>query len=172
MKAFKILATVCLAIVLISCEESENELVNVDQNELVGAWNLTELSQKGTVSVSGIPIPFSSEGSNFDSVLEIAESPNDFSAKGSFTNTTVITNPLGDDVINEERINLNELFARGSWTVENGIITVSQGSVDQAIDIIEFDGTTIKLQFDVEIPIDYDGLSVVSDSTIDMTLMK
>lgn len=172
MKAFKILTTICLAIVLISCEESETILVDIDENELIGTWNLTKLSQEGTVSVSGIPVPFSSEGSNFDSVIEITDSPNNFVAKGSFTNTTTINNPIGDDIVNEETINLNELFTKGTWTVENGIITVTQGSINQTMDIIEFNGTTIKLQFEIEIPVDYEGVSLVSDSTIDMTLVK
>jgi len=172
MKTFKILATICLAIVLVSCDESENILVDVNESELLGTWNMTKLSQEGTVSVSGIPVPYTSEGSNFDSVIEITQNPNDFTAKGSFTNTTTINNPVGSDIVNEERISLSELFTKGSWTVENGIITVTQGSINQTIDIIEFDGTTIKLQFDVEIPIDYDGVTLVSNSTIDMTLVK
>ena len=173
MNALKILAAVCLAFILISCEESQ-ELVNVNGSELVGTWNLTKLTQEGSVSVSGVPVPLpiTSEGSNFDSVIEIAENPNDFSAKGSFVNTTIIDNPVGDDIVNEATISLNEFFAKGNWTVADGIITVSQGSIDQSIEIIEFDGTTMKLQFDIQFPVDYNGIDLVSNSTIDMTLVK
>ena len=174
MKAFKILATICLAVILISCEESENELAAVNQNDLVGVWNLTKLSQEGSVTISGIPVPvpIQSEGSNFDSVIEIVEDPNDFAAKGSFVNTITIENPVGADIVNEETISLNEFFANGSWTVANGVITVSQGSIDQTIDILEFDGTMIQLQFEIDIPINYNGVDLVSNSTVDMTLVK
>ncbi|NNC69585.1 MAG: hypothetical protein HKN90_02060 [Flavobacteriaceae bacterium] len=172
MKTFKILATLCLAIILISCDESENILVDVNESELIGTWNMTKLSQDGTVSVSGIPVPFTSEGSNFDSLIEITENPNDFAAKGSFTNTTTINNPVGSDIVNEERISLSELFTKGSWTVQNGIITVTQGSINQTIDILEFDLNMMTLEFEIDIPIDYDGVTLVSNSTVNITLVK
>ena len=174
MKSLKVLATIILALLLVSCEESENILVNVSKNDLVGTWNLTKLSQEGTISVEGVPVPaqVTSEGSNFDSVIEITDNPSNFSAKGSFVITTTIDNPLDDDIVNEEAIDLDEFFANGSWSVSDGVITVSQASVDQNIDILEFDGTTLKLQFEIEIPVDYNGLSLISNSTVDMTLVK
>ena len=174
MKAIKVLFALCLLVSLNACQESEDLVIDLNESELIGTWNLTKLSQDGTIQVPGVtvPVPIASEGSNFDALIEITDNPNDFSAKGSFINTTIIDIPLGDSFEIEEEINLSEFFASGLWNVENGIITVSQGSLDQTISILNYDGNSVELQFDIVVPVTYNGITVQSNSTIDMTLTR
>lgn len=174
MKAIKLIFVICLLISFSACEESENLVIDVNESELIGVWNLTKLSQDGTIQVPSIivPVPIASEGSNFDALLEITDDPNDFSAKGSFINTTIIDIPLGESFEIEEQINLSDFFASGAWNVQNGIITVSQGSLDQTISILNYDGSSVELQFEIVVPVNYNGITVQSNSTIDMTLTR
>ncbi len=174
MKAIKVIIVLCLLMSFAACQESEDLVIDINESELIGSWNLTKLSQDGTIQVPGVivPVPVASEGSNFDALVEITDNPNDFSAKGSFINTTIIDIPLGDRFEIEEEINLSEFFASGFWNVENGIITVSQGSIDQSISILQYDGNSVELQFDIVIPVSYNGITVQSNATIDMTLTR
>ncbi len=174
MKAIKVIFVLCLLVSLTACQESEELVIDINESELIGTWNLTKLSQDGTIQVPGVivPVPIASEGSNFDAIIEITDTPNDFSAKGSFINTTIIDIPLGDSFEIEEEINLSEFFASGLWDVENGIITVSQGSIDQTISILNYDSNSVELQFDIVVPVTYNGITVQSNSTIEMTLTR
>ena len=174
MKAIKLIIVLCLLVSFTGCQESEDLVIDLNESELIGTWNLTKLTQDGTIQVPGVivPVPIASEGSNFDALLEITDNPNDFSAKGSFLNTTIIDIPLGDTFEIEEQISLSDIFANGIWNVENGIITVRQGSLDQSISILNYDGTSVELQFEIVVPVNYNGITVQSNATIDMTLTR
>ena len=173
MKILKSLIIVCFIILCASCSTSDDSPnVQVTQSDLVGTWNLTELNIDGMANISGIPVPVTGEGKSLNAKIILTEQPNNITASGNFIVTTRLDIP-GSAVTQDIPFNLDTLIGNGTWSLNNNgqlIITDNVGS--QTFDIKEFNGSTLKVRTQEEVPIPFNGTTIFVDTTIDMTFTK
>ncbi len=174
MKKLKALVLICTTILFISCSEDDSTTVQITESDLAGTWNLSELSIDGTANISGIPIgiPVEGEGKNLNAKIVVTHQPNNITASGNFVIELTINVP-GSAVTQDIPFNLDVLVGDGTWSLNNNgefIITDNIGS--QTFDIKEFDGSILKIRTQEEVPVPYNGTTILVDATVDMTLQK
>lgn len=164
-------------ILFVSCmnDESTPVDVNAEANDLIGSWSLIEESQegKGTATIEGIPITgnITSFAKDIDAQITITSNPDAISASGGYTE--VITGTFATiSRTDEVSISLNDEISQGSWTLNNGILTLTGGGKMEDVKIIELTATTLKVEIDVVRDVLIDGVNVAIDTTIKMTFSK
>jgi len=166
-----------MLILFVSCTNDEDTLVDVDAeaSDLVGTWELIEESQegKGTATIEGIPITgnITSFAKDIDAQITISENPNTISASGGYTE--VITGTFATiSRTDEVPVSLNDEINQGSWSLTNGVLTLTGGGETLDINITELTATTLKVEIDVVRDVTIDGVVVAIDTTIKMTFSK
>ena len=168
------------SILVISCSDDDITIIDTnDQAEdLVCTWNLTEESQNGTVTteiVAGVPVngDITSVGKNLNTQFIFSENPNSFEASGGYTDTIKIavagiTLAEGDLVVP-----ISELINQGTWAIDQGILSLTQNSIVQNVNITELTSTMLKIEFDIEEDnVTYQSFTGDIQSTIKMTFTK
>jgi len=144
-------------------------------NDLVGVWVLTEESQEGTGTVILNDIPLSgnitSTAKDLNATLTISENPNTIMAAGSYTE--VITASFVTLTRTEEiPVILNNELSQGIWSLNEGVITISDSNESQEVSIIELTSTILEIEIPIERDVVLEGTSVSIDTTIKMTFTK
>jgi len=163
-----------------SCTSSDDTIIvdtNAKSSDLVGTWNLIEEGQKGTISTTfnGIPVngDISSTGKDLNTQMTFAENPNNVSAAGSYTDVIKIS-IVGQSVAEQEiTIPFNGFINQGSWSLNQGILTLTQNNVQKDVRIVELTTSSLKMEIDIEDEqVDYQDFSGTVNTTIKMTFTK
>ena len=176
MKTFKHICLLVLVISFISCsstEDSPSEPVNVEAQMLVGTWKASEITQEGTASTPGVPVDgtITAFGKNIDATIVFTENPANFTASGGYTNVISVS-IVGQAYTDEIDISISDFLNQGTWTVDKGTITLTQGGQQQAVIVTQINSNTLKLEFDVIEPVMLQGVPVTIDVTVKMSLTK
>jgi len=178
MKKLKFLLLVTFIALLSSCTSNDNN-VNITDNDLIGEWNLTEFRlDNGSVtytedgnSQSGT---FSFTGSNFNATLTFGENPKVVTAAGTFTISSTATY-MGQTETDSEDIDTSDApngMAGSNWSLNNGVLTFSQNGENVQAEVIGFDGTVLELKAVLDQDYSEGDQSISIRGTIYMTLSK
>ena len=154
MKVIKLLTIFSFVLFFVSCTSDDTSSLNTNAkvSDLLGTWTLTEESQEGVASIilQGVPLTGSitSTSKDLDASITFSENPSVLTVVGSYTE--IITASFATLTRTEEiPVVLNNELSQGTWSLSQGVITLSGGNEVQEINIIELTGTTLK----IEIPI-------------------
>jgi hypothetical protein len=163
-----------------SCTSSDDTIIvdiSAKSSDLVGSWSLIEESQEGRVSTTFNNIPvngdISSTGKNLNTQLIFTESPNNVTANGSYTDVIKIS-IVGQSIAEQEvTIPFSDFISQGLWSLNQGILTITQNNVQQEVRISELTASTLKIEIDIlDEQVDYQGFSGKVNTTIKMTFTK
>jgi len=178
MESIKQIVLVLLTFFLISCssEDSTPIDINAQEDDLVGAWALTSVTQDGEVSteVQGITVKgdITSAGKDIDAQIVFTANPNNYSSTGGYTDVINIS-VIGLSFSEEEVvISVGELLGQGSWSINQGILTLTQNTINQSVNITELTTTSLKLELEIKQDVEYQGTAFNVNSTVKMTLVK
>ena len=153
MKILKNFVLILFVLTMVGCSSEDNspsEPANVEAQMLVGTWKATEITQEGTASTPGIPVDgsISAFGKDIDATIIFNENPASFSASGGYTNVISVS-IVGQAYMDEIAISISDFLNQGTWTVANGMITLSQGGQQQTVIVTQITASTLKLEFDI-----------------------
>lgn len=181
MKTFKVVATIFLVILLVSCEESEDTVidVNAQQSDLIGTWNLTQVTQDGTGTVTIENIPISGKvnafGKDINAQIIVAENPNTVNASGGYTaeiTASLATGSRTEDV----PVTLSEVLSGSSWSLNEGVLKLANGEEQLEVNITELTTNSLKIEFDYDdkivVPGFLDGQPITLDTKVNMSFTK
>ncbi|CAL2086959.1 Lipocalin-like domain-containing protein [Tenacibaculum sp. 190524A05c] len=142
----------------VSCSDDNGEtLVDVDASEIVGKWDLIELTANGkstneTLGQS-VETEFSTLGKDFDFEVEFTNNPQNVTGTGSY-NSVVTYTALGQTTTEVIPTTTANGLEDATWDVNGGILKITpsiQTALNLASDakIIEFDGEKMRLKFDI-----------------------
>lgn len=170
---------IALISLFISCTSDDTASfdANAQEADLVGVWNLTEESQDGTVSgvFEGIPLSgkITSTGKDFNTLFTLTQNPNNFIAKGNYND--VIKVSAGPITLYEGEfvIPINDQINQGVWSLNEGILTLTQNNISKNVRITELTATSLKMELDIEDQeVTYDDNTGTVNTTIKMTFIK
>ena len=176
MKKFKkSLTLICLTLLFLSCSEDDPIGVNTLENQLVGTWKLTEITQEGTTTtdLQGVPITsdFTSEGKNINAQVTFTQNPNNFTSSGNYTSVVTITF-LGQGTTQEIPVQIDDFLNQGTWSINGSELTITQNSEAQTAIITEITDTTLKFEIEVNQEVVAQGITSTTETTAKMSLTK
>lgn len=170
----------CILTLVFSCTSSDDTFIidtSAKSSDLEGTWNLTEESQKGTISTTFNSIPvkgdITSVGKDLNTQMTFTESPDNITATGSYTDVIKIS-IVGQSIAEQEvTIPFNDFINKGSWSLNQGILTITQNNVQEDVRIVELTASLLKIEIDIEDEqVDYQDFSGTVNTTIKMTFTK
>lgn len=173
----KIIILFSSVLFIISCTTDEESMAdtNADAKNLIGTWLLSEITQDGKVEteIQGVPVSgtITSFGKDIDAQVTFTENPDNYTTSGSYTDVITIK-ALGQTFNEEQLISINNILGNGSWTLNQGILTLTHSNDIQAAKIIELTSVTLKLEIEIEQLAALQGINGTIKSTLEMTLMK
>lgn len=173
------LLIVGISLLFISCVTDENSPadINAKEQDLIGTWNLIAESQDGTVNtkVQGIPVTgsISSVGKDIDAQIAFAANPNTYIGSGGYTDVIKIS-AIGQTLVETEIVvPLDEIINQGNWSLNQGILSLTQNSVQQNLRITELTSTSLKIELDIEDEeVTYQDFTGTINTTVKMTFNK
>lgn len=177
MKRIKLLTVFSFILFFVSC--TNDDMASLDTNakvsDLLGTWNLTEESQEGVASVilQGLPLTgnITSVSKDLNATITFSENPSVLTVTGSYTE--IITATFATLTRTEEiPVVLNNELSQGTWSLSQGVISLSGGNEMQDIDIIELTSNTLRIEIPIVRNVILEGNNVGLDTTIKMTFSK
>ena len=180
MSDFQKIIIFIFSLIVISCSDDASTIVdtNAQAEDLIGTWNLTEESQDGTVTtevVAGVPVNgnITSVGKNLNTQFIFTGNPNNFEASGGYTDTIKIAVAGITLFEGDVDVPISELINQGTWAIDQGILSLTQNSVVQTVNITELTPTMLKIEFDIEEDnVTFEDFTGDIQSTIKMTFTK
>jgi hypothetical protein len=174
----KIIILFSATLLFISCSTDDDGSTvdpNAQAQNLIGTWLLAEITQDGTVStdVQGLPVSgtITSFGKDIDAQIIFSENPDNYVTSGGYTD--VITVNVLEQIFNEEQnISIADILGQGSWSLDQGILTLTQSSDVRAASVIELTTTSLKLEIEINEQAVLQGITGNIESTLMMTLTK
>lgn len=163
-------------LLVISCSDDDSTTIdtNAQVEDLIGTWNLTEESQDGTVDV-GTPVNgnITSVGKNLDTQFIFTDNPSNFEASGGYTDAIKISVAGITVAEGDVDVPISTLINQGTWAIDQGILSLTQNSIVQTVNITELTSTMLKIEFDIEEnDVTFQGFTGDIQSTIKMTFTK
>ncbi len=131
---------------LVSAPPSDSIITGDTSGDIVGRWDLKSLTYTGTnivTTTDGVENQIiDGVGSNFNYLMNITDSPNNYSIIGSFDVQFTVT--IGDDEITTNETTSGS--SNGSWTKNgNTLTTIEEGSSEALIAEIQvLDDNTLR----------------------------
>ena len=187
MKIVKYLALFIAISFFISCSDDDSTPIDTgaQQSDLIGTWNLAEVTHDGTATatIQNIPVTGNVDafGKNIDAQVKISENPNNLTASGGYTAETTVSIAT-ENFEFDLPIVLNEVLSQSSWTLNSGIITLTNGGETLDLNITELNKTSLKIEFDfiltvpvpagLNIPLLPEGTPIELDIKVNMSFTK
>ena len=177
MKVLKFVSVFCLTILFISCSSDDSSPIdtNAQADDLTAIWNLNEITQEGTITtdVQGVPVQstFTSFGKDINAQVEFKQNPNNFTSSGSYTSVVTIS-LLGQSNTQEVSVPIDDFLNQGTWSLNNGVMTISQNGETVEANVIELTNTSLKLELEDERVIVEQGFTNTTKTKVNMTLTK
>jgi hypothetical protein len=180
MSDFKNIIIFVFSMIVVSCNDDDTSIIdtNAMAEDLIGTWNLTEESQNGKVTtelIVGIPVSgiVTSVGKNLNAQFIFNENPNIYEASGGYTDVIKIAVAGQTLAEGDLEVPISSLIDQGSWSLNQGVLTLSHNGIEQTVNIIELTTTTLIIELDIEEDnITYQGFTGDIESTIKMTFEK
>lgn len=180
MSDFKKIIIFVFSMIVVSCNDDDTPIIdtNAMAEDLIGTWNLTEESQNGKVTtelIVGIPVSgiVTSVGKNLNAQFIFNENPNIYEASGGYTDVIKIAVAGQTLAEGDLEVPISNLIDQGSWSLNQGVLTLSHNGIEQKVNIIELTTTTLIIELDIEEDnITYQGFTGDIESTIKMTFEK
>lgn len=177
MRTIKLLTTLVFVFFISSCTSDDTSILDTGakSSDLVGVWELEEESQEGIAStiLGGIPLrgTITSFGKDLSATITLTESPNVLSVTGSYTE--VITASFATFSRTEEiPILLNNELNQGTWSLNQGVISLLGNNETQEINIIQLTSTTLVIEIPIIRNVILEENNVGLDTTVKMTFNK
>lgn len=175
MRHIKFLIPLICTTLFFSCSEEEEVQPNIDNENLVGTWELTGLEYFGNSSTTVMGFTtdadFTGEGRNFEVEVVISEDPNSFVSSGTYT-VDLKTTTLG--VTQEQTLNLLPFLLNGDWSIDGNIMTITnsiEGEPQEAT-LLELSETTMKMNHVYSSTTDIQGTLISQSTNATYTLTK
>jgi hypothetical protein len=153
--------------------DSERIVVNTTADKLEGTWAMNETTQEGTfeTNVQGLPLKvnFTSYGENITAQVVFTGTPNSLASSGGFDNVVTVSGLAINETI---PVLLNDFLVNGTWTVNGGIITISQNNQQVEAYVIELTDTLLKIEVDIIETLTIQGITGDVESTSSITFTK
>ncbi|AZJ31815.1 Lipocalin-like domain-containing protein [Tenacibaculum mesophilum] len=166
----KILFVFSISFLLFSCSDS-NDLVEISNEDLIGKWNLIDLTSNVTnkFSYQGNTVNSTTAvyGKNYNFSMTFSENPNEYSTEGSLTLVTK-TNTNGEvDTQETESSSIMDLES-GEWEIKgNKLITKSNGvSSEMIIDSYTENKLVLKQKINETQTVQGVGVKIVGNATV------
>ncbi len=168
----KLIFVFSVTLLFISCNNDESVL-QIENSQILGTWNLTELTEDGTTTTSsqGIDITatFSAYGKNINAEVTFTENPNKFASSGSYT-SVITTEILGQQTVQE--VPINNFIGSGDWEINGNIMIVTANSEESTVEILELNESMLKLKITEEIESSFQSTVINTKVTAYYTLTK
>ncbi|WP_343486716.1 hypothetical protein [Allomuricauda sp. d1] len=130
MKTLKLISALFVLTFFISCSDDDENTTPVDQDSLIGTWEMTGLNADIDFSGNIEGISFTSEtntvGENFDYIITFTETT--YTASGSYD---IVTNGTLNGVpIDEDRQTISDANESGTYSVQDGELVIDGELVD------------------------------------------
>lgn len=153
--------------------DSDRIVVNTTADKLVGTWEMNETTQEGTFEtlVQGLPVKvnFTSYGENITAQVVFTDTPNSIVSSGGFDSVVTISNLSITETV---PVLLNDFLVDGTWTVNGGVITISQNNQQVEAYVIELTDTLLKIEVDIIETLTIQGITGDVESTSSITFLK
>ena len=164
------------SLLVISCSDDDSTIIdtNAQAEDLIGTWNLTEETQNGTVTTEVLVNGnITSVGKNLDTQFIFTNNPNNFEASGGYTDTVKISVAGITLFEGDVDVPISTLINQGTWAIDQGILSLTQNSIVQTVNITELTSTMLKIEFDIEEDnVTFQDFTGDIQSTIKMTFTK
>ena len=148
MKTIKLLFTSILLALFISCESDDDTNTPVDQDSLIGTWEMISLNVDTDFSGNLLEVPITSSttsvGENFDYVLTFTETT--YNASGSYD--IVTTGTVNGVPLDEERETITDANESGTYEFVDGELIIDGALVDVEDVTSELEGAEIDPNFE------------------------
>ena len=120
-----------------------------DENEMIGTWQVTDVSIQGTASTTDnqgevTEAAFTGSGYDMDLQITINENPNDYSVEGDFS---VMVEYVSDGQIYELPWEEVGFIDAGTWEIANETLTVVSPSQVETASIADLTETSLVLDW-------------------------
>ena len=177
MKTLKLLSVLSVFAFFISCSNDDDENTSpVDQDTLIGTWEMTSLTVDTdfTGDLLGLPVVSStnSVGENFDYTLTFTETS--YSASGSYD--IVTTGTVNGIPLDEQTETINDASESGTYEFVDGELVIDGALVDLEDASSELEGTEIDPNFEVavnangELIVEQDGEITIEEEGVPITI--
>lgn len=162
MRIHKLISTAFLFVLFISCSEDDGNTNAIDQEALIGTWEMIALNADtefdGTVSGFPLMATTNSTGENFNYVLTFTETT--YEASGSYD---VVTNGTANgEPIEAQRETVTDANERGTYEIVDGELIIDGELFDFDEANSELEG--VELDLNIETTINSNGELVVEQS--------
>ena len=148
MKTCKLLFFSMTLSLFISCSNDDDTATPVDQDTLIGTWEMTSLNVDTEFSGTLLQIPFASStnsvGENFDYTLTFTETT--YSASGSYD--IVTTGTVNGVPLDEERETITDANESGTYEFVDGELIIDDALIDLDEINSELEGAEIDPNFE------------------------
>lgn len=172
----KFILFLALIATLSSCVNNDNvNNVNLSESDIAGVWNVTDVLQVGTATTNffgqEIVSTFSNTGREFDFTYDFGLDPNTITANGSYISIISITVD-GQTETEEAMVSTVEGLNTGTWSINGNIMSVTADGETNEVAITEYTGN--RMVFTVQYLIEFgeQGISVVNEGTLTLTLER
>lgn len=178
MRVFKTLFICAFLVTTVSCGDDDEATTSVEENIVVGVWDLEALNYSGesSTAIEGTTIvqSFTGEAINIDATFTFSENPNEAVIAGSydiFLTTTVNGQTIEQTVGSGEAglaIDGNE---PSTWSINGDQMTLVSEGETQVYTIVTLNQNTLVLNYTENVEVTQNGITTSSslDATITMT---
>lgn len=162
MKMYRVIPFLCAFILFISCSDDDSDTTPIDQDTLIGTWEMISLNVNTDISGTFAEVPItsstSSVGENFDYTIVFTETT--YSATGSYD--IVTTGTVNGVPLDEERETITDANERGTYEFVDGELVINGELIDLEDANSELEGAELDPNF--EVALNSNGELVVEQS--------
>lgn len=168
----KLITLFSITLFFASCSSSD-DAPQVNSKDLLGTWNLTEVTTEGTTKSTGngvtIESTYTSLGKDYNAKLIFSENPNKFQSSGSYTSVVTTTTLGQESTIN---VPINNIIGAGDWEITGNTLNTSGYGDDASAEILELNESTLKLKILLDKEFTFNGVSQKTTGIVFYTLTK
>lgn len=167
-----------ISIFFYSCEGTISSDFSITKSDLVGTWSLTnfEMENVNLLVTSVTPnetIVAYAQGKNYNASINLSENPDIASVSGDFT-LEIKYNQTNVDIYTLDAYLFTDIFGASSstWNYSNHVLSLSENGNLINIDVIDFTGTILKVEMDVNETVTINGITSNVTGSATITLEK
>ena len=149
MKMYRVIPILFSLVFFVSCSDDDSDTTPVDQDTLIGTWEMISLNVDTDISGTFAEVPVtsttSSVGENFDYTIVFTETT--YSATGSYD--VVTTGSVNGVPLDEERETVTDANERGTYEFVDGELVIDGELIDIEEANSELEGAELDSNFEV-----------------------